>query len=144
VQRLRAFARLCHAFGIEPVLMTQPSVTTPSADTPRWVTAKNQQAFNDEVRRVAREEEVPLIDLAQHLADDVPNWEAPNTVFYDGIHVTAAGAKIYAEYIVRRLQETALRKSDGALRDHDEEAALAAAAKDRAALGQEALDGVAR
>lgn len=144
VKRLRAFARLCRAFGIEPVLMTQPSVTTPSADTPRWVTAKNQRAFNDEVRRVAREEEVPLIDLAQHLADDVPNWEAPNTVFYDGIHVTAAGAKIYAEYITRRLRETALSKSDRALRDHDEEAALAAPAQHGAALGQEALDGVAR
>ena len=143
VKRLRAFARLCRAFGIEPVLMTQPSVSTPSELTPRWVTAKNQKTFNDELRRVAREENVPLVDLAQHLADDVPHWQEPNTVFYDGIHVTAAGSKIYAEYITRRLLETALSDSR-ALRDHDEEAALAAAAQHGPGLGQEALDRVPR
>ena len=143
VKRLRAFAGLCRAFGIQPVLMTQPSVSTPSKDTPRWVNARNQQAFNDALRGVAREENVPLVDLAQHLVDTVPDWEKPNRVFYDGIHVTADGSRIYAEYITQRLAETVLRDSR-ALRDHDEEAALAAAPEHRAGLGQEALDGVAR
>jgi lysophospholipase L1-like esterase len=143
VKRLRAFAALCRAFGIDPVLMTQPSVKTPSALTPRWVTAKNQQAFNDAIRSVAAEEQVPLVDLARHLEDDVPGWEEPNRVFYDGIHVTADGSRIYADYITQRLLETALRESR-TLRDHDEEAALAAAPEHRAGLGQEALDRVAR
>jgi lysophospholipase L1-like esterase len=143
VKRLRAFAGLCRAFGIAPVLMTQPSVSTPSRDTPRWVNARNQKAFNDALRGVARDEGVPLVDLAQHLSDDVPGWEEPNEVFYDGIHVTADGSRIYAEYITQRLLETVLRDSR-ALRDHDEEAALAAAAQHGAGLGQEALDGVPR
>jgi len=143
VKRLRGFAALCRAFGIDPVLMTQPSVKTPSPLTPRWVTAKNQGAFNDEIRRVADEEHVPLVDLVRHLEDDVPGWEEPNRVFYDGIHVTADGARIYADYITKRLLETVLRESR-TLRDHDEEAALAAAPEDRAGLGQEALERVAR
>ena len=145
VKRLRAFVALSRAFGIQPVLMTQPSVKTRTPLTPRWVTAKNQALFNDEMRRVAREENVPLIDLAKHLADDVPDWETPMKVFYDGVHVTNDGSRVYAEYITQRLLDTVLRRGpSGALRDHDEEPALAAPPQDGARLGQETLDGVAR
>ncbi|HKC51787.1 MAG TPA: SGNH/GDSL hydrolase family protein, partial [Myxococcota bacterium] len=109
VKRLRAFVGLCRAFGIEPVLMTQPSVATRTPLTPRWVTAANQALFNDEMRRVAKESDVVLIDLARHLAEDVPGWEEPMKIFYDGLHVTADGSRVYAEYITQRLLETALR-----------------------------------
>ncbi len=145
VKRLRAFVALCRAFGIEPVLMTQPSVATRTPLTPRWVTARNQATFNDEMRRVAKEEDVVLIDLARHLKDDVADWEQPMKVFYDGIHVTAEGSRVYAEYITQRLLETALRERESrALRDHDEKPALAAPAQDGAGLGEKALDGVPR
>lgn len=144
-KRLRAFARLSRAFGIEPVLMTQPSSAVPTADTPRWITARNQAAFNDVLRRVAREEDVALIDLARHLEDSVADWRDPMKIFYDGIHVTADGSRVYAEYIVQRLLETALRERESrALRDHDEEAALPAPAHDGARLGEKPLDRVAR
>jgi len=108
-KRLRAFARLTRAFGIEPVLMTQPSSAVRTPDTPRWVTARNQDAFNEVLRRVAREENVPLIDLVAHLEQDVPGFREPMKIFYDGIHVGPEGARVYAEYITARLLETVLR-----------------------------------
>jgi lysophospholipase L1-like esterase len=142
-KRLRAFAGLCRAFGIVPVLMTQPSAAVPTPDTPRWVTARNQDAFNDVIRQVASDERVALIDLARHVEQDVAGYRDPMKIFYDGIHVSAEGSQVYAEFITQRLLETALAKS-GALRDHDEEPALAAPAHDGAGLGEKPLDGVAR
>lgn len=138
-KRLRGFARLTRAFGVQPVFMTQPSSAVPTPDTPRWVTARNQDAFNEVLRTVAREENVPLVDLMAHLEKDVAGFREPMKIFYDGIHVGPEGARVYAEYITQRLLETVLAKpsdsaESGALRDHDEEAALAAPAQDRAGL----------
>jgi lysophospholipase L1-like esterase len=108
-QRLRAFAALCRAFGIQPVLMTQPAISIRTELTPAWVELKNQQRFNDVVRAIAAEEDVVLIDLARHVGE-IEGWDQPMRVFYDGIHVTDEGSRAYAEYIARRLRETVLRR----------------------------------
>jgi lysophospholipase L1-like esterase len=109
-KRLRAFAGLCRAFDIEPVLMTQPAISMRTALTPEWLELKNQERFNNIVRAIAAEENVVLIDLARHIGE-VEGWDQPMRVFYDGIHVTDEGSRIYAEYIARRLGETVLRRS---------------------------------
>jgi lysophospholipase L1-like esterase len=129
VQRLRAFVRMARAFGIEPVLMTQPAIDMRTELTPGWVDTGSQAAFNDELRRVAAEEGVVLIDLARYLVENVPGWDEPLKVFYDGVHVNDEGSRIYAAHITERLLDTVLRRS-GALGDHDEEAPLAAPAQD--------------
>jgi hypothetical protein len=102
-QSLRSFVGICRAFGIVPVLMTQPFAPTRTRLTPSWTSAQSQLRFNDSIRAVAASEGVVLIDLAKHVEQDVPDWERPMNVFYDGIHVTDHGSHLYAEYITARL-----------------------------------------
>jgi lysophospholipase L1-like esterase len=103
-RRLRAFVGICRAFDVVPVLMTQPFAATRTAFTPEWTDATDQERFNEAIRKVAREERVELIDLVRHLERDVPGWDRPMHVFYDGLHVTAEGARIYAEHVTERLR----------------------------------------
>lgn len=111
-RRLRAFAGVCRAFGIEPVLMTQPFAPARTALTPEWTDASDQERFNEAIREVARAESVVLIDLARHVKG-VPGWDRPMQVFYDGIHVTADGARLYADYVAARLLEAVPRLRSG-------------------------------
>ena len=71
---------------------------------------RNQEIFNGIVRTVAAEEDVVIIDLARHVAENVEGWNEPMKIFYDGIHVTELGSRTYAEHIVDRLLETILSK----------------------------------
>ncbi len=112
--RLRAYVSLARSFGIEPVLMTQPLASVRTPLTPDWADPINQEIFNDEIRRVAEEEDVVLIDLVRHLFDRVEGWDQPMKVFYDGIHVTNFGSQVYAEHIAERLGETVLARDSGA------------------------------
>jgi hypothetical protein len=106
--RLRAFVRVSRAFGITPVLMTQPLSGIRNNLTPDWARVGEQEIFNDATRRVGREEDVLVIDLVRHFVEDVPNWKEPMAYFFDGIHVTDRGSKEEASYISRRLAETIL------------------------------------
>ncbi len=108
VARLRAFVRVARAFGIEPVLMTQPESTVRTPLSPDWLDLRKQEQFNGEIRRVAAEEGAVLIDLVRHLFDHVEGWDEPMKVFYDGVHVTNTGSRIYAEHIAERLAESVL------------------------------------
>jgi len=108
VRRLRAFVGLARGFGIEPVLLTQPAISMVTPLTPGWIDVSNQQRFNEAVRRVAREEQVALIDLVRHLVEEVPDWNEPMEIFYDGIHVTDIGSLVYAEHIAERLVQDVL------------------------------------
>jgi hypothetical protein len=96
-QRLRAFVHICHSFGIVPVLMTQPLSNSRNALTPEWADWANQDVFNEVVREVARSENVMLIDLVRHLHEEVADWDSPMNIFYDGMHVTDHGSRVYAE-----------------------------------------------
>lgn len=107
-QRLRAFVGVARAFGITPILMTQPTAEELRNElSPGWMSAQNQSRFNDSIRDVAASEDAMLIDLARHVPT-VEGWNQPMTLFYDGMHVTAAGSRIYAEYITRALLESDL------------------------------------
>jgi len=105
--RLRVFVDMCRAFKIAPVLMTQPLACIHRNElTPDWVDDNAQAAFNDVIREVGREKDVLVIDLAdcvaQLVGDDV---EKAREIFYDGMHVTDDGSRLYAEYITPKLLE---------------------------------------
>lgn len=105
VQRLRGFVGMARGFGIVPVLMTQPAISVRPADSPAWINPKNQERFNELIRMVAAEEDVTLIDLERHLVEDVPDWDQPMRIFYDGIHINDEGSRVYGAYIAQRLWE---------------------------------------
>jgi hypothetical protein len=108
--RLRAFVWLSRAFGIEPVLMTQPLANIRNAFTPDWVDPRNQDVFNHIIRTVGAEEGAVVIDLVRHLVENVENWNQYLNIFYDGMHVTDRGSEVYAEYIAERLYDEGLAR----------------------------------
>jgi hypothetical protein len=101
--RLRLFVHLCRDFGIEPVMMTEPLAGAANELTPAWADLGAQDRFNELIRTIGNEENAAVIDLANHVKRNVPDWEKPMTMFYDGMHVTDRGSRIYAEYVVERL-----------------------------------------
>ena len=101
-QRLQAFVHLCRNFAIEPVLMTEPHSGATNMLTPRWVDAAVEH-FNDVIREVGAEQGVHVIDLVEHLRANVPDADKPMYLFYDGVHVTDCGSRVYAEHIADRL-----------------------------------------
>lgn len=103
-QRLRAFVVLCRAFNIEPVLMTQPVATFKTEISPQWLEVGGQKIFNEVIREVGLEDSVLVIDLMQYIRQH-PDYDKPNKIFYDGMHVTDYGSKIYAEHIAKILYE---------------------------------------
>ncbi len=105
---LRAYVHVARAFGIEPVLMTQPLASVRTPLTPDWADPVNQEIFNHEIRRVAAGEGVVLIDLVRYLFDHVAGWDQPMKILYDGLHVNNFGSRVYAEHISERLAETVL------------------------------------
>lgn len=107
---LKVFVHMCRDFGIEPVLMTQPYSRHRNALTPGWLESTAQDQFNDIIRDVGQSENVLVIDLVNHIRT-IPNWDEPNHIFYDAIHVTDAGSRIYAEYIAAQLQPLIEKRS---------------------------------
>jgi lysophospholipase L1-like esterase len=107
-KRLRAFVRISRAFGMEPVLMTQPLANIRNALTPDWVDPLNQEVFNYIVRKVGAEEDAIVIDLVRHLIEDIPEWNQPMKIFYDGVHVNDSGSEVYARFIAERLYDEVL------------------------------------
>ncbi len=101
-QRLKAFVGIARAFGIQPLLMTQPLSALPNELRPDWADVASQDRFNNIIREVGEETGVPVIDLAQHLVQTISNWDELNFIFYDGMHVTDQGSMIYARYITER------------------------------------------
>ncbi len=102
-QRLQVFISICRAFQVEPVLMTQPTSGHYTALTPKWADEFAQTRFNEIIRQMGREKNVMVIDLMAHLQRDVPQWDEHLNLFYDGVHVTDRGSKIYAEYIAQQI-----------------------------------------
>jgi hypothetical protein len=108
--RLQAFGRISRAFGIEPVLMTQPLANIRNAFTPDWVDPRNQEVFNHIIRMVGAEEGIVVIDLVRYLFENVEDWTHHMKLFYDGVHVTDRGSEVYAEYIAERLYDEVLAR----------------------------------
>ncbi len=83
--------------------MTQPLSVSTNRLTPDWADLGNQDIFNAIVRQVGQEEGVLVIDLVRHLIEEVPNWNQPDQVFWDGMHVNDRGSRLYGEFIARDL-----------------------------------------
>ena len=71
--------------------------------TPRWANPNAQETFNEIVRRVGCEEDAVVIDLVKHVKENVPNWEEHLNLFYDGVHVTDEGSRVYGGHIAECL-----------------------------------------
>jgi lysophospholipase L1-like esterase len=107
--RVRAFAGVARAFSIRPVLMTQPLARFRNDLTPLWSDATEQDRFNGIVRQIAADERVDLIDLAGYVRDHVPQ-SRETELFYDGMHVTDAGSRLYAAVVSTELQKLLKRR----------------------------------
>jgi hypothetical protein len=92
-KRLHAFISLCRSFGIKPVLMTEAAATFKNEMTPDWLELGLQDQFNQTVREVGAKENVIVIDLSRYFREEVPEFNEPNKVFYDGLHFTDYGSK---------------------------------------------------
>ena len=103
VERLRAFVGVTRGLGAQPILLTQPLADIRNEFTPAWADLNAQERFNEFVRRVGRELDVPVIDLAREIAA-TPGWNEPMKVFYDGMHVTDEGSRLYARVVADRLE----------------------------------------
>ncbi|MSQ83807.1 MAG: SGNH/GDSL hydrolase family protein [Myxococcales bacterium] len=102
-QRLLAMVRSVRAFGAEPVLVTEPLSSMRNELTPKWADTAGQDALNQVVREVGLAEAATVVDLARHVQFEVPNYLVPMHIFYDGMHVTDRGARVYGEELARRL-----------------------------------------
>jgi hypothetical protein len=109
--RVRRLVALTRANGIEPVLITQPLLVgegtddVTGVDLARVRTAPRQsgalywarvELFNEGTRRVAREMDVLLVDLARRLPKS-------SRLFYDFTHFTPAGAEAVAAILFESL-----------------------------------------
>jgi len=101
--RVEAFVGLARSLGSEPILVTQP-LGYVDATTPPWVDEADQDTFNAELRAVAARLGAALIDLAARV-EAHPDAARPGALFYDGLHVTDAGSRFYAEVIAEALAE---------------------------------------
>jgi len=106
-ERLRAWARTARAFGIEPVLITEPLSSLRNELTPPWTDAAALAVFNARVRAIGREERVAVVDLAA-LVEAEPDFHTPEKIYYDGMHVNDAGARIYGRLVAEALARDVL------------------------------------
>lgn len=100
--RLKIFVDMCRAFGITPVLMTQPVAgNIKNKMTPDWIDLDAQGQYNNVVREIGSETGTTIIDLEAFVVESVENGEELSNVFYDGMHVTDYGSTLYAKQIVK-------------------------------------------
>jgi lysophospholipase L1-like esterase len=110
-QRVEKLVRLCRTHGIEPVLITQPTLYGPGIDPATGVnlaTIKVRgnfngrrlfdfiELYNDVTRQVAHKDGVLLIDLARELPRN-------SAYYYDYLHYTEPGAVEVARIIGQHL-----------------------------------------
>src|SRR5262249_38753360 len=100
--RVRAWVRPARAFGIEPVLITEPLSRLRNELTPPWTDAGALALFNQKVRDIGTEEGVVVIDLAA-LMQAQPEWQTPEKIYYDGMHVNDEGSRVYGKLVPEAL-----------------------------------------
>ena len=108
---LRQMVRIAHEHGIMPILLTAPTSHRPGREpaylATRWVADLEDlvplhRRYADAVRRVAAEEDAPLVDLHREF-DRLPQRELDRFFRKDGIHLTEEGNRKIAELIDRHL-----------------------------------------
>lgn len=104
--RLRVFVESSRAFGVVPILMTQPIAGSISNEiTPQWVDQDAQAIFNRMIRETGKATNTEVIDLAAYISSRIKNGDKLNAIFYDGMHVSDYGSLMYARYITERIQQ---------------------------------------
>lgn len=116
-ERVRAWARTARAFGIEPVLITEPLSSLRNELTPPWTDAAALAVFNERVRAIGREERVAVVDLAALVAA-LPEFRSPEKLYYDGMHVNDAGARVYGRLVAAALARDVLPRLRAARASH--------------------------
>jgi len=111
VQRLEKLVKVCRDHGIEPVLITQPTLYGPGTDPVTGVNLaavklgdkingglmfKVVEYYNGVTRRVAQKQGILLIDLARELPRN-------SAYYYDYLHYTEPGAREVASIVGRQL-----------------------------------------
>ena len=109
--RLAELAAVAREHSIDPVFVTQPALFGDGVDPATGITLATMQVngrgnghlewrllerVNDVTRRVARDQQVLLIDLARELPKD-------SRFFYDFLHFTNAGSDRVGEIVAARL-----------------------------------------
>ena len=109
--RLEKLVKVCRDHGIEPVLITQPTLYGPGVDPVTGVNLatlklgenlngglmfKAVELYNGVTRQVAGQEKVLLIDLARELPRN-------SAYYYDYLHYTEAGARAVAGIVEAQL-----------------------------------------
>jgi lysophospholipase L1-like esterase len=87
-ENLRVFVGITRALGKRPVLMTQPL----------GVKSRSQEIFNDSIRVVAQQLQVPLIDLVHILPED-NSW----AFLSDNIHLNNLGSQAIGQIVAREI-----------------------------------------
>ncbi len=116
-EQVRAWLRTARALGSEPVLITEPLSTFRNELTPPWADVDELAVFNERMRAIGREEGVALVDLAA-LVQAEPEVRAPEKVYYDGMHVNDAGARIYGRLVAEALARDVLPRLRAARASH--------------------------
>jgi lysophospholipase L1-like esterase len=113
-ERIGKLISICKANGILPVLITQPRLEGDAIDDVTGVNLGSielgpgrngkmawdlQEVYNDVTRRVGRQQNVQVIDLARRLPKSSRN-------FYDFVHFTNAGAEAIGEILAEDLCPT--------------------------------------
>lgn len=111
--RLRMLVGVVRAAGATPMLLTEPvrpdGEAPAFAGVPRTAMASARQctaAFNERVRKLAREERIALIDLAHKVTD--PSW------FSDSMHYTDEGSRLVGDLVSQAVCRDALAQPSGA------------------------------
>jgi lysophospholipase L1-like esterase len=108
--RLEKLVKVCRDHGIEPVLITQPTLYGPGIDPVTGVDLSTIKVgdqngrflfqaidlYNEVTRRVAQQDGVLLIDLARELPRN-------SASYYDYLHYTESGARAVAGIVDRHL-----------------------------------------
>ena len=108
---LRQMVRIAREHGVMPILFTAPTSHRPGREpaylATRWVADLEDlvplhRRYADAVRRVAAEEDAPLVDLHREFGQ-LPQRELDRFFLKDGIHLTKEGSRKIAELIDRHL-----------------------------------------
>jgi len=108
--RLKIFVNMVKEMGSTPIIMTQPLASVRNKISPDWLNTPDQLKLNEIIRRVAKEEQIALIDLSAYMKT-IPDFETDIVKYlYDGIHVSDKGSELYASYISKRFIEIFKRR----------------------------------
>ncbi len=109
---LKQIIALAREHGIQPVLITAPYQANllkpfwnfPTSDIQELIFI--HEAYNGVVRKVAEDENVPLVELSGILQEFLARDDTP--VFTDGVHYTPMGCNLVATFIASELKRQGL------------------------------------